>query len=404
MGFSLILPILVTLSGIILLFRTRFFFVLHPLRTFKELFLAIKDRDNRRSFFLALAGTLGVGNIFGVSAGLIIGGEGALFWLLFSSLFSAVIKYAEVFLVFNGGSNKGTSDLISDGFPKGGRILAGCYVILTLFLSLLMGGAMQAASIADIMYESVGINKFSISIFLIIVLIPAFKGGTDKIEKITEKLIPMTTIIYIILCFCVIISNYSRIPKIIDQIFSSAFSIDSVIGGGLAVTVKEGFARGILSNEAGVGTSSLAHLRGQRRDPHTAGLFGIFEVAFDSVLLCGLTGITILLGVGEISAFTSPMGLVFSAFTGTLGSGSLILIPIIFSFAYATIICWYFYGSEYMNYCTGVSNKGYSVIFLLSVLVSPFLPSQALLFLIDVILLLMAVLTLSTIIKRFPRR
>ena len=371
MDFSLVLPVLVTAVGLYLLIRLRFFFIIHPIRTLKEFIGGLDDREARRSFFLALAGTLGVGNIFGVSAGIMIGGAGSLFWLFISSFFAMIIKYAETLLVFDGNIERGgMSALLGKVFGKAGKIISPTYAFFMLLLAFFMGSAMQSGALVDVAEQTLSIHPIITIFILVILLIPCLAGGTRKIENITEIVIPLTTIIYILMCLIVIFKNLSRIPCVINLIISSAFNFKSVIGGGISfLAVREGFARGILSNEAGVGTSAMAHSRSKGRSPHVAGLFAMCEVIFDSTLLCMLTGIAILLAVPDISAFSTPMSLVSAAINSAIGDFSIVLLPlVILAFAYATIICWYFYGRECASLYFPIIKKLYPYIFISFVL------------------------------------
>ncbi len=406
MDFRLILPVIVTLSGIYLLVKLGAFFIIHPIKTAKEMLGAVGDRASRRAFFLALAGTLGVGNIFGVSAGIIIGGAGSLFWLLFASLFSMVIKYAETLLVFDEKTEGGgMSCVLRSVFCRHGGALSVVYAVLTLFLSLSMGAAMQSVAFTDMCYESYGISPRFSSLFLFLLLLPALLGNARKIESITEIVIPLTTIIYILACFGVIFTHISRLPNVINDIFSSAFNFRSAIGGGLSfIALREGFARGILSNEAGVGSSAMAHSRAENRSPHIAGLFAMGEVVFDSCLLCMLTGVAILLAVPDYSSFTAPMTLVSETFSFLLGGvGSLVLPVVILAFAYSTIICWYYYGKQTCISHFGFLSEVFPVAFSLFVILGDAIPETFLIYLIDIFLLLMSLMTLSAIIVRTPR-
>ena len=401
MLFSLLLPIVIGVVGMILLIRLRFFFVLHPKRTFYGALSSIKNRDTRRSFFLALAGTLGVGNIFGVSAGLMIGGAGCLFWLFVSSLFSMVIKYAETLLVFNSSDGiRGMASVIKSSFGRLGGALSSIYAAFTVALSLFMGSAMQTVALVDVADSALNLNPVFPILIVVALFIPCLVGGARKIESATEIIIPLTTIIYIMMCIFTIVMNYRNIISTILLIFSSAFSSRGVLGGISAVAIKEGFCRGILSNEAGVGTSALAHVRSRGRSPHVGGVFGIIEVFFDTTLLCMLTGFAILVSGVDISQHKTPMSLVNSAFSSSIGSFSgYVLLFCIFCFAYSTIICWYFYGLECSrSYFTKIKTI-YSIFFLIFIFLSIFLSSTLLLFLTDSILFMMAILTLSAIMK-----
>ena len=405
MEFSLLLPFMVTAVGFLLLFKLKFFFILHPIKTARELIIALKDRAGRRSLCLALAGTLGVGNIFGVAAGILIGGAGSLFWLFLSSFFSMVIKYAETLLTFDEASPRGgMSGVIFSVFRHLGWLFAPLYALFTVALALFMGSAIQAEAVIDVARQTVGLDPFITAFVLIILFAPCIIGGTKRIENLTEIIIPLTTIIYILMCFCVIFMNTHKFPEVFFEIITDAFSGRAIVGGASVIAIKEGFARGILSNEAGVGTSALAHSRAEGRTPRTAGLFGICEVFFDTTLLCTLTGLAILLSVNDYSACKTPMSLVTAAFTSTLGNFSgYILLVLIFAFAYSTVICWYYYGSEcaslYFPRLKPVFTVSFPVFFLLPAVTS----SAFLLYVTDCIILLMAFLTLLAIIKKKDR-
>lgn len=402
MDISLILPGIVTAVGAFLLIRLRAFFVFHPIRTAREIAEGLKDRGGRKAFCLALAGTLGVGNIFGVSAGIMIGGAGSLFWLFVSTFFAMVIKYAETLLVFDGGAARGgMASMMRKVFTRFGRLAAPIYAALTVALALFMGSAMQSSALLDSAEQTLSLKPAVTLIILLILFMPCLIGGARKIENITEIIIPLTTIIYIIGCIAVIIVNFSRLDDAICEIISSAFSFRSALGGGVSfLAIKEGFARGILSNEAGVGTSAMAHSRSAERTPHVAGLFAMCEVFFDSTLLCMLTGIAILVSVEEVSAFKTPMSLVSEAFSSALGSRIALILPfLIFAFAYSTLICWYFYGRECMSVFFPKIAWAFPPAFIIFIFISGSLRSQNLLYVIDIILLLMAFLTLSAIVK-----
>lgn len=241
MEISFLIPVLVTCSGIYLLFKLKAFFILHPIKTIKDFVMELKNRESRRSLCLALAGTLGVGNIFGVSAGIMIGGEGSIFWLIISSFFAMVIKYAEASTVCSQDEDeRGMSGVLEKGFLKRGRVMAVIYALFTMVLAFFMGATLQAGAITDVAESALRLNPF-ISIFILLIFfLPCLFGGVGKIEKVTEILIPMTTIIYIIMCISVILLNFSSLPSVIYRIISSAFSLKSWVGGMGAVAVKEG--------------------------------------------------------------------------------------------------------------------------------------------------------------------
>ena len=407
MGFTLtlLLPVAVILVGLFLLVRLRFFFIVHPIKTLTVFFEEIKNRETRRSFLLALAGTLGVGNIFGVATGIMIGGPGCLFWIFVCSFFAMVIKYSETLLVFDApGGRGGMCSVISRVFGKWGSVFALIYGIFTIVLSLFMGSAMQSAALSDALAKIVGINPLLICILLLVIFTPCISRGTKKIESATEIIIPLTTIIYIIMCFMAIFMRISRLPSVIFDIIKSAFSFRAPLGGISALAIKEGFARGIMSNEAGVGSSALAHSRAKGRTPHAAGIFGMFEVVFDTTLLCMLTGIVILVSGVNVGEYKSPMSLVTDAFFSVLGEFSAYLLAFsVFAFAYSTIICWFYYGREcvllyFPRFC-----GFYSFVFLVFIVISGILPFFILVSAIDLLLLFMTLMTLSCILIKNHR-
>ena len=406
MQITFLIPVLVSAVGLLLIFRLKFFFILHPLRTARRFFKSLSDREARRSLTLALAGTLGVGNIFGVAAGLMIAGEGMVFWLLLSSLFSMVIKYSETLLVFDTPECRaGMSGALGQIFSRAGVFIAPIYALLTLLLSLFMGAALQSTALADTAYRSLEIPHLFTALFLALLVLPCTLGGGRKIENVTEIVIPMTTIIYILMSFAVIFIRFDKFPTVLSKIVNGAFQPRALVCGGITggflLAVKEGFARGILSNEAGAGTSALGHSRSQCREPSVAGLYGMCEVFFDTTLICTLTALVILMSVEDISAFSTPMSLVLSAFVGTLGdfSGYLLLI-LVFLFAYSTVICWYSYGSECIAVCFPRLKPLFTPAFLSFVVLSTKIPEGFLISATDVLLLFMSLITLSAIIKR----
>ncbi|MBQ8302120.1 MAG: alanine:cation symporter family protein [Clostridia bacterium] len=405
MEISYFLPPIVIIVGLYLLFKLKFFFLIHPVRTAKEIMAEMSDGKKRRTLCLALAGTLGVGNIFGVSAGIMIGGAGCVFWIFISSFLSMVIKYAEILLTsLEAKEGEGASAVLASTFSKIGGILGKGYAFFTVLLALLMGAGIQAEALCDVAKNTVGLNRFVGAFILLVLFMPCMLGGVKRIEKITEFAIPLTTIIYIFMCFCVIVCNLSEIPSVITDVFNSAFSKKAILGGGAFLAIREGFSRGILSNEAGVGSSAIAHARSKYSSPRTAGLVGICEVLFDTTLLCTLTGLVILLTTENIGAYRTPMSLVLSSFVSCLGELSgYILLLLIFAFAYSTVICWYFYGINCCELYFARFKKVFMFMFPIFFFASSVVTSANLLFITDLIILLMAVMILSAIIKRTDR-
>ena len=410
----LLLPVLLVLTGGMLLIKLRFFFLIHPIKTLKRGIRAIKDKRAAKAFFLALAGTLGVGNVFGVALGLLIGGAGSLFWLLVSMIFAMVIKYSEVVmasdnLYHESGTHGGFYYVIKSSFGRFGGVLSRLYAIATLSLSLVMGAALQSDALRETVNEIHPISNFTLAIAFTVLTLLSIIGGTEKIEKITAIIIPLTTIIYIFMTMSVIIVNAENIPSVVLYIMRSAFDIKSALGGGVAFlsfgAVREGFLRGLLSNEAGAGTSAIAHARSGVLSPASAGLLGILEVWFDTGLICMLTGLSILLSVGDLSSFDGGMQLVMYAVGNLFGSGGkIITLACVFAFAFATVICWYYYGSE--GWCALFDRRHRLVflpVFLGFVFLGCYLDSLLLVSATDMLMALATALTLSALIKNSDR-
>ncbi len=411
MSLTFITPIMVSVTGIYLLIKLHFFFFIKPFKTLKMFVSSLRHKENRGSLCLALAGTLGVGNIFGVAAGIMIGGAGSVLWLLLSSIFSSVIKYCEALLTTDYFMNKkgGMQLVIKGTFKKTGGFLSYLYSVLCLLLAFFMGAAMQSRAAYDLSREALNISPWIFIPFFLTLIIISVSGGGDKIEKINTFVIPTTTIIYIIMSLSVVFCNFSRLGNAIELIVFDAFSTSSFAAGiGMFLFsrgLKEGFCRGILSNEAGVGTSAFAHSRAEKREPSIAGLYGMCEVFFDTVLLCPLTALMILTSVGDLERFKTPMALVSFSVESVFGvGGKIVLAILVLSFAFATVSCWFYYGTE----CTLYLFKGkfkllFSLVFISFVSFGIFIPDAPLLAATDVIILFMSVLTLSVIVKEHKR-
>ena len=396
----IIMPIIICALGLFLIIRLGPFFILHPRRILRALKPSLASRESRESFFLALAGTLGVGNIFGVSLGIIVGGVGSIFWLVVSSVFSMIIKYSEVVLGFSVSNIRyGMPSVIAEG---GGRIRRACaslYALLGIALSLFMGALMQTRSITDTALGG-GINEKIVTLAVLLFTLYFVVFGSEKIKKATYYIIPLTTIIYILLVFFVIIRNYQSVIPGLKSIVSAALSFKSAAGGTLGALVgcgfREGFLRGVMSNEAGAGTSLVGHSADASRTAGVAGLFGIFEVVFDTLVLCPLTGIAIV--ISGVPICGTPMALVTAAFSSSLGGWvNILLVFLVFSFAYSTIMSLYYYGVSYTEYLS-LPRPIFSLLFLAFIFISPAF-SEGFVTVIDVILLLMTLPTAYCIIK-----
>lgn len=302
---GILLPIILVASGIYFAARLRFFYILHPIRTWNCLWEGGKNGGVSpfRALTVALAGTLGVGNMAGVATAITAGGAGALFWMWISALCAMSIKYVEVRLAIE------TREYTEAGWRGGamyyirriihgrwGKLLASSFALMCAANSLLTGTIVQVNS-ACAAFESVPSLYIGIPMGICAVWITA--GGGKRVSNATVILIPLLSAIYIALSLAIIFNNAERLPEILREIISGAFSLSSVGGGigGFAMTraMRFGVTRGIFSNEAGCGTSPTAHAMAETKSSHHSGCFGIFEVFADTMILCTMTGFVILL-------------------------------------------------------------------------------------------------------------
>ncbi len=408
-----LLPIMVSAVGVYLLIKLRFFYILHPIRTIKNTVRGVKSHNAMSALSLALAGTLGVGNIFGVASGIIIGGVGSVFWLFACSIFCSVIKYAEVTITHDNITRTehihgGMAYCIKRTLGKYGGKVSKIYAFLTLALALIMGAGLQCGTLVEGVSSVTPVKPALISFTFALFVVFAIIGGARKIEKMTAFLIPLSTIIYIIMTLSMIFMNFSNLPSVINAIVCDAFKPWSVIGGGVSAAflpIKEGYCRGVLSNEAGCGTSGMAHAKSGILNPALAGLMGIAEVNFDTTLMCTLTSLSVLVSVPDPNSYISPMALVISAFSYNFGYFSVyILIGLIFVFAYSTVICWYYYAEESLIFL-GFADYKWRIfpVYIVAVALLPLLGNSYLLFFTDILLLFMSILTMLVLIKSSDR-
>ncbi len=404
------LPVLIIFSGAYFLFKLHFFFIKRPLRTLKFAFSGKNKKKSILSLLLALAGTLGVGNIFGVAIGIASGGAGSVLWLIVSAFFSSAIKYAEVFISYRKGGT-GMIEVIRGSFGTSGAFFSSLYAILVIILSFSMGSAFQASAISDsaasisdksVFYVALTVTAFCITVTIL---------GADRIKGAVAIIIPLATIIYTGMCLGVIFSNSDRIGTTVSNILSSAFSPESAAGGILGFIVgsgmKDGFARGLLSNEAGAGTSSLSHTS-HRNGSHTvseaecmrAGIYGIIEVFFDTLLLCPLTALAVLLSCEDHSFDGSlrELGAIFG--DNLFLQAPFVLLMCIIFFAVSTTLCWYYYGRVALKFIfPNARCYLYSIFFFFCFLSSMLFKLPCVLFITDTALFILSVISLSALIK-----
>lgn len=357
-------PLFLLGTGIFFIIRLKGFCFLHPIRTYRTLFE--KRRTDGISpagaLTVALAGTLGVGNIVGVASALYLGGPGAVFWMVVSALIAMILKYAEITLAVRhrrhdreghpyGGAPYYMKDgLAARGVPRLGRWLGGIFALACIINAITMGSILQINAVAGAMEEAFGIPLWAVGGILAVFCTAVMLGGARRIAALTEKAVPLMTIGFLALCAAVLILRRHRIPDAVASIFTDAFRASSVGGGVIGFLLsggmRYGVMRGLMSNEAGCGTAPMAHASADTPFPAAQGVWGLVEVFVDTVLLCTVTALTILVSDSGPNAFgEDSVRTAQAAFSSVLGgwAGGLFALSI-FMFGVATVICWSHYG------------------------------------------------------------
>ena len=321
----------------------------------------------------ALAATVGTGNIAGVAGAIAIGGPGAIFWMWVSALFGMCTKYAEVTLAVhyreinaNGELVGGPMYYIKNGLNKKWHWLAylfAAFGVLTVFGT---GNATQVNTITtainsallnyNVISESaVSTSNLIIGIIIAILIAMILLGGIKRIGHVTEKLVPFMALLYILLGLGVILLNIQNVPSVFASIFRGAFQPRAVTGGivlSMFTSLKKGVSRGIFSNEAGLGTGSIAHACADTKKPVKQGMFGIFEVFTDTIVICTLTALVILCsGVAVDYGKAAGAELTILGFTSTYGSWVSIFTAVAMCcFAFSTAVGWGLYGARCIEF------------------------------------------------------
>lgn len=337
----------------------------------------------------ALAATVGTGNIAGITAAVTMGGPGVIFWLWVSALVGMATKFSEIVLAVKYRERNDSGDwvggpmyYIKNGMGKNWGWLASAFCVFGVLASFGIGNAVQVgnitSSVGNVITEFCHVNeKTNSTINLIIGLVTALIvgavmfGGIKRLGAVTEKLIPVMSLLYIFCCLAVIFKNYGKLGAVFSMIIKGAFTPGGMTGGAAAVTLKScvtwGLKRGIFSNEAGLGSAPIAHASTSERDPVMQGLFGIFEVFADSIVICTLTGVTLLTSGVELNygvqGATALNALAFGTVFGDKLSALLIAL-VLSLFALSTMLSWGLYGSRCIEAIFGTEAvNAYRIVF-----------------------------------------
>lgn len=392
-------PIMLALlvgTGVFLTFRTGWvqvrWFGYIMRNTVGSLFSKKNQRDHGsnlspfQAVTTALAGTVGTGNIAGVTGAIFIGGPGSVFWMWVSAFFGMCTKYSEIALAMkfrntdrNGVHKGGPMYYIENGLGRGWKWLAVVFALLGGVASFGIGNIAQSSEISGALNGLFGLDPLVSGIILTVLVAIVILGGVKRIGQVTSLLVPFMSVFYVAAGVVVILMRITDVPGVFGAIFSSAFSFDAVGGGvfgyAIMVAMKNGFARGVFSNEAGLGSAPIAHAASSTENPAEQAIWGVFEVFFDTIVICSITAFTVLLsgfelGADALKAYASNGAAAVEAFNsilpGTLG-GTIIQISLVF-FALSTILSWSYYGERCWGYLSG-DNRAvtgiYKIVFVL---------------------------------------
>ncbi|MBR0039859.1 MAG: sodium:alanine symporter family protein [Oscillospiraceae bacterium] len=355
----------------------------------------------------ALAATVGTGNIAGVTGAIVIGGPGAVFWMWISAIFGMCTKYAEVTLAVRYRERNDKGDwvggpmyYIKNGLGKGFGWLSVMFCLFGFLAAFGIGNATQVQSIGEAIGSAINAlggnvegtmisfagNEFTlcnliVGIVVAVIVALVLFGGIKRIGSVTEKIVPVMAVVYIIASLVVIFANIGHIGQVFAMIFKGAFNAEAALGGAFGITIStsitKGIARGCFSNEAGLGSAPMAHAATSETDPVKQGMFGIFEVFMDTIVICTLTALTVLSSVCaggvEIAWGTSGGASIVSAALSSIlgrGFGSVILALCLALFALSTILSWSLYGTRCFEYLFGTkASFGYKLVFILFAIV-----------------------------------
>ena len=337
----------------------------------------------------ALAATVGTGNIAGVTGAIAVGGPGAVFWMWLSALFGMVTKYAEVVLAVKYRERNAKGDwvggpmyYIKNGLGRKWNGLAVAFSLLGALAAFGIGNMTQVNTIASsintaidafggntvgtaitLFGQIVPISSIVVGLLVSIIVAMTLFGGIKRIGSVAEKMVPVMAAIYILCSVCVVAANLGSVGKVFGMIFKGAFSAEAALGGAFGITImttiQKGVGRGVFSNEAGLGSAPIAHAATSEMDPVKQGLYGIFEVFMDTIVICTLTALTVLCGVESgvdiVWGQSAGTELISQCFATVFGpkAGALIVAVGIGLFALSTILSWSLYGSRCFEFLTG---------------------------------------------------
>ncbi len=402
-------------TGLYFTVKTGFFQFRHPLLIFRNTFGALGKKQSKdgispfSALSCALAACMGTGNIIGVAAALKAGGPGAVFWMIVSALLGEMTCFAENTLGIEYREKNernewlgGSMSYIEKAFSS--KKAACVFSFFCIGASLGMGNMTQGNAISSALCEKESISPLAVGIAVAALTGMILLGGVKRIASFTEKIIPLASAVFIFALIAVIIKNRSAIPAAVSLIIKNAFGFDAIAGGfaGSAISkaISTGVARGVFSNEAGLGSSPIVHAASSVKDSAVQGMWGIAEVFIDTVLMCTLTALA-LLSSGTDSAILTPSQMNTAAFETVLGNNAHSFVSAsLCIFAFATITGWAYYGEKAAEYALGEKAvTPYRIIYLIFIIIGCTSRLETVWALSDIFNALMAVPNLIALIK-----
>ena len=334
-----------------------------------------------QALMTALSATVGTGNIAGVSTAIFFGGPGAIFWMWVIALFGMATKYAEAVLAVsyretdaNGNYVGGPMYYIRNGLGQNWQWMAVAFAFFGMFAAFGIGNMVQSNSVADEINATFSVPTWMTGIIMATLASLVIIGGIKRIASVASKLVPFMALAYILAALVIILLNFEKLPAAIGLILESAFSGTAASGGFLGATIwmaiRWGFARGIFSNEAGLGSAPIAHAAAQTNDPVKQGMVAMLGTFIDTIIICSLTAFVIIMtGAWESGLKGAPMSsLAFSS--GLFGYGGYVVSIGLVLFAFTTILGWSYYGERCAEYLFGTGIiKPYRLVWVLAIFI-----------------------------------
>lgn len=356
----------------------------------------------------ALSGTMGTGNIIGVGAAIALGGPGALFWMIVSAWLSMIIKFAEVALAVkyrqrrNGSYCGGAMYYITNGLGQKYKPLANLFCIATIFSSFGIGAAAQSAAVSCSLTQIAPANTAVIGLLLAVAAACVIIGKANKITRFTSVLVPIMTLTYFVGAAFALIRFHANIIPSLEKIINGAFCANAAGGGVCGAIIcdaaRHGFSKGMFTNEAGMGSAPIVHASADN-SPQNQGLLGMFEVFLDTIVMCSLTGLVILVtGCEDLSGSIMTLG----AFNRVFGSfGSIFIAVCITLFAFGAAVGWSYYGTACCDWLFGSKRlvAAYKTAYILVIMLGAMLPISFIIELSDLLNAFMALPNLYAVNK-----